>query len=320
MTISNGFLWADVDGLSLTPEDKDILEHPFISGVILFSRNYECIHQLKELTRQIKSINPNLIITVDQEGGRVQRFREGFTELPSMRYWSGIGDQGSGIGLRELSVEFFHTLSTMVTELRSVGVYSSLLPILDIDYDRNKVIGHRSFGDKNTVIKLGEQMIDYFHQLKMPVTAKHFPGHGWVTLDSHFHLPVDERSFSEIEKNDLEPFAKLSKKCDAIMLAHVVYEQVDPNPVCFSRFWIQDILQKKLDFKGLVISDDLSMQAMAAMGSYHDRASRALEAGCDVLLACNSRPGVIDILGYTKPPKNPKLREKMAYYGRFLHS
>lgn len=312
MKPSNGFMWADVEGLSLTSEDKDILSHPFISGVILFSRNYESVNQLKELTRQIKSINPNLIITVDQEGGRVQRFREGFTELPSMRYWTEDSNRLSAIG--------YQLLSTMVSELRSVGVYSSLLPVLDIDYDRNKVIGHRSFGDKNNVIKLGEQMIHYFHQLKMPVTAKHFPGHGWVTLDSHDDLPIDERSFIDIEENDLQPFSALSAKCDAIMLAHVVYEQVDPNPVCFSRFWIQDVLQNQLKFQGLIISDDLSMQAMAAMGSYHDRATRALKAGCDILLVCNSRLGVIDILDHTKGQKNTRIHEKIANYARFMNS
>lgn len=327
----NGFLWADVSGLTLTSEDKEILAHPFISGVILFSRNYESPKQLQELTRQIRAVSPELIITVDQEGGRVQRFREGFTELPSMRYWAektGIGDQGSGIGresvgnekmiLADTKSQFSKTLSIMVNELRSVGVYASLLPVLDIDYNRNQVIGHRSFGNQAQVMRLGEWMIDQFHQLKMPVTAKHFPGHGWVTADSHVDLPIDERSFDEIAKHDLQPFQKMAAKCDAMMLAHVIYSQVDPNPVCFSRFWIQDVLQKQLQFKGLIISDDLSMQAVARMGSYADRAMRALESGCDILLVCNARNGVIDILDHVTFNHSAHFIEKLSSYARFL--
>jgi beta-N-acetylhexosaminidase len=207
----------------------------------------------------------------------------------------------------------------MVNELRDVSVDSTLVPVLDIDYDRNAVIGHRSFGDnKNSVITLSEIMIDQFHALQSPVTGKHFPGHGWVTLDSHFHLPVDERSFEEIAQNDLQPFSKLSQKLDAIMLAHVVYENVDPLPVCFSRFWIQTVLRSQLQFDGLIMSDDLSMQAVAKMCSYEDRARRALEAGCDILLACNSRAGVVEVLDRVVPVKNEQLPRRLDHYARFI--
>jgi len=315
MKQSNGFLWTDVAGLTLTAEDKEILAHPFISGVILFSRNYEAKAQLTALTQQIKSVSKDLIITVDQEGGRVQRFRTGFTELPSMEHW------GSTYYSAKLKTEreFSALLNTMVQELRNTGVYSSLVPVLDINYDRNQVIGHRSFGDnQKIVIELSTFMIDQFHQLKMPVTGKHFPGHGWVTLDSHFHLPVDERSFETISQHDLQPFVSLSKKLDAIMLAHVVYENVDPNPVCFSRFWIEEILRKQLHFNGLVMCDDLSMQAMAEMGSYSDRANRALESGCDVLLVCNSREGTVDVLDGVLPLKNEDFARRLNHYSRFL--
>lgn len=315
MKRSQGFLWADVAGLTLTAEDKEIFAHPFISGVILFSRNYESVAQLQALTQQIKSISKALIITVDQEGGRVQRFRTGFTELPSMAHWGATYYSEK----EKTQCEFSAILNTMVQELRNTGVYSSLVPVLDINYDRNQVIGHRSFGDNQKIVtELSEWMIDQFHQLKMPVTGKHFPGHGWVTLDSHFHLPVDERSLEVISQHDLQPFASLSKKLDAIMLAHVVYENVDPNPVCFSHFWIQDVLRKQLQFDGLVMCDDLSMQAMADMGSYADRANRALESGCDIILVCNSREGTIDVLDGVSPRKNNALARRLNHYGRFL--
>jgi beta-N-acetylhexosaminidase len=215
--------------------------------------------------------------------------------------------------------EFVSVLTSMVNELRDVGIDSTLVPVLDIDYDRNKVIGHRSFGsNKNIVTQLSEFMIHQFHALRSPVTGKHFPGHGWVTLDSHFHLPVDERSLEEITQNDLFPFIQLSKKLDAIMLAHVVYENVDPQPVCFSRFWIHTILREQLQFDGLIMSDDLSMQAVAKMCSYADRARLALEAGCDILLACNSREGVIEVLDRVLPNKNEQLIRRLSQYRRFM--
>ena len=315
MSQSNGFLWADVNGVSLTAEDKEILAHPSVSGMILFSRNYESVVQLQSLTREISKISPQLIITVDQEGGRVQRFRDGFTELPAMGSW------GNDYVTRpeKTKHDFSHMLHRMVKELQNVGVYSTLVPVLDIDYDRNKVIGHRSFGNnENIVTALSDFVIDQFHQLKMPVTGKHFPGHGWVTLDSHFDLPIDERSFEEIFARDLQPFSQHAARLDAIMLAHVVYEQVDPQPVCFSRFWIQEVLRNQLSFDGLIMTDDLSMQAVAKMASYEDRAKMALEAGCDILLACNSRDGVARILDRVTPKKNEGLDRRLQRYSRFL--
>lgn len=311
----NGFLWIDIDGTELTAEDREILSHPFVSGVILFSRNYESVSQLQNLTHEIRKISPQFIITVDQEGGRVQRFREGFTELPAMQTW---GD--AFLAQPEKAAQnFSHFLSVMVKELKNAGVYSSLVPVLDINYDRNQVIGHRSFGNHFSIVaKAGEFFIDQFHALQMPVTGKHFPGHGWVTLDSHFDLPIDERSFQEIQQNDLMPFARLSKKLDAIMLAHVIYSQVDPEPVLFSRFWVQDVLRNQLHFDGLILCDDLSMKAVAKMGSYDDRAHRALEAGCDIVLVCNSRSGVIEILDRVSPKQNPDFSRRITQYSRFL--
>jgi len=311
----NGFLWVDVAGLTLSPEDKEILSHPFISGVILFSRNFESKKQLRELTHQIKLVSPTLIITVDQEGGRVQRFREGFSELPAMGEWG----RNYSRDAEKTKNDFKFILKKMIVELREVGIDSTLMPVLDIDYDRNKVIGHRSFGNnKNIVTELSDFVIDQLHALHSPVTGKHFPGHGWVTMDSHVDLPIDERVFETIAQHDLQPFATLSAKLDAMMLAHVVYENIDPQPVCFSRFWIQTVLRKQLHFDGIIMSDDLSMQAVAQMCSYEDRARRALEAGCDILLVCNSREGAIEILDRVLPVKNNDFQRRLSHYSRFL--
>ena len=312
----HAFLWADVAGLSLSQEDKDILSHPFISGVILFARNYESPAQLKALTREIKSVSPELIITVDQEGGRVQRFREGFTELPAMQYWgSAYSAATHEAAKKSVKDQFSKTLSVMMTELKKVGVDSTLVPVLDIDYDRNKVIGHRSLGDNpQLIVELSDFMIDVCHHLSMPVTGKHFPGHGWVTVDSHLDLPIDERAAERVFQNDLLPFKKLATKLDAIMLAHIIYQNIDPNPVCFSAFWIRDVLRTQLQFDGLIMSDDLSMQAVAKMGGYDARATAALEAGCDILLVCNAREGVITILDQVKPKSTLDFERRLMRY------
>jgi beta-N-acetylhexosaminidase len=314
MNKTPGFLFADIAGLTLTPEDKEILAHPFISGVILFSRNYESIDQLRALTHQIAAVSPDIVITVDQEGGRVQRFRTGFTDLPSMGHWGAA----YAMDAQKTQHDFACMLQRMVEELRDVGVYSTLVPVMDINFDRNTVIGHRSFGDNAEIVTaLSAFMIAQFHALRSPVTGKHFPGHGFVTLDSHFALPVDERSFDEILQHDLQPFSQLSAVLDAIMLAHVVYTQVDPLPVCFSSHWIRAVLRQQLHFDGLILCDDLSMQAVASMGSYDERASAALAAGCDIVLACNDRAGVITILDHVLPKKSDDLARRFHHYCRF---
>src|SRR3989338_5232850 len=289
----NGFLWIDVAGLELTEEDKEILAHPAVSGVILFARNYESLSQLKNLTHTIKQVSSQLTITVDQEGGRVQRFQTGFTKLPSMREWGARFIESPDHTKRDFS----KLITVMTTELKNAGVDSSLLPVLDVDYHRNKVIAERSFHqDINVITELGSFMIDCLHQASFKAVGKHFPGHGWVLADSHLELPVDERPLDVIAMQDIQPFARLSHKLDAIMLAHIVCDKVSPLPICFSPYWIKTILRKQLNFQGVVMCDDLSMQAVACMGNYEDRARQALEAGCDVLLVCNSRAGVVEIL------------------------
>lgn len=315
MSHAHPFLWIDVAGLRLSAEDKELLKHPSVSGVILFSRNFQSIDQLRSLTREIHAISPQLVIVVDQEGGRVQRFREGFTELPAMAHWGAE----YLVAPERARTEFSDMLGVMVSELRHVGIYSTLAPVLDIDYQNSTVIGHRSFGNNADIVtKLAKLMIGTMHAHHMPVTGKHFPGHGFVAADSHHELPVDERSWQAIFSQDLQPFSRLSSQLDAIMLAHIVYEQLDSSPVCFSHFWVQTILRMQLHYDGMIMSDDLSMGGAAGMGSYTDRANRALKAGCDVLLVCNYRPGVIEIVDRVPQRKNAVAAQRIQKYSRFL--
>jgi len=311
----SSYLWMDVLGHELSSEDKEILAHPSIFGVILFAKNFESIAQLYSLTQSIKSISSNLMIAVDQEGGRVQRFRDGFTELPAMSHWGRLY-QSSAVNAEVL---FKKTLCTMVEELRAVGVDANLAPVLDLNHERSQIIGERSFGsDPSLVTKLANIFIGQMHQLKMPVVGKHFPGHGWVVADSHLELPVDDRDWEVIHRQDLVPFSKLAHKLDAIMPAHVVYSKIDALPAGFSPFWIQTVLRKRLGFEGLVVTDDLTMQGAAVFGDYATRAEMALDAGADVLCVCNNRDGVIQILDRVKKPKSTLSKERLRRYCRFI--
>ncbi len=287
-------LLIDIEGSSLTAEDKDLLRDPRVSGVILFTKNFINKDQLKELTSAIHEVNDRLFISIDQEGGRVQRLMDGFTKLPSMRHWGQMyreNPDAARDGLKMIS-------NTLVSELYDVGIDISLVPVLDIDHGVSWVIGERSFGNEHELVtELSEVLIDTLHSVQMPVTGKHFPGHGAVVLDSHEGLPVDDRSHEDIKNNDMQPFSTLISKLDAVMPAHIVYPNIDDQPAGFSSKWLQEILRNKLQFKGVIISDDLSMGgAAAAFGSYVTRARKALNAGCDLLCVCNNRAGVLEIL------------------------
>lgn len=313
--MKKGFLWVDVPGYSLTAEDKEVLAHPAVSGVILFSKNFESIPQLQSLTSAIRAVSPNIMITVDQEGGRVQRFVEGFTRLPAMSHWGQWYRQSETQALSAMQ----DTLKKMITELRGVGAYASIAPVLDIDYGRCQVIGERSFGsDVELVTAMGQHFIDCMHRLGMPVMGKHFPGHGYVTGDSHHVLPVDERSFEQIASCDLQPFAQLASRLDAIMPAHVVYSQIDSKPAGFSRHWLQTVLREQLQFNGLIVTDDLTMQGAAGFGGYADRAHLAFEAGADIVIVCNSRGGVVEILDNVRLPKDGFFEQRLRRYSRFV--
>ena len=292
-------LIIDIASFELDSVEREKLAHPVVGGLILFSRNYADIKQLDALISDIRrTVNRPFLIAVDHEGGRVQRFREGFTHIPSMADIENIyPEQHSKQNALAKSMGF-----VMAYELLRRDIDISFAPVLDIN-GVSEVIGSRAFSSSHVETA---RMASYFSsgmQLAgMKATGKHFPGHGSVREDSHIDMPVDDRSFEEIEAVDLSVFKKIieQERIQAIMPAHVIYSQVDDKPAGFSQRWIQQVLKQQLGFKGVVFSDDLSMQAASAAGSVCDRADQALAAGCDMILVCNSpneAESVIDHLG-----------------------
>lgn len=281
--MKQGSLMLDLAGLWLTPEDRHLLRQPEVGGLILFARNTESPVQVRELIRSIRAVRPDMLIAIDQEGGRVQRLRREVLRLPAL---ARIAD--CGVANQPEVAEAAAWL--MATEVLACGIDISFAPVLDLDYKRNQVIGDRSFGgDPQRVVELGRSYIGGLHQAGMAATGKHFPGHGWADADSHFALPVDKRSEVEIRQTDLQPFAALASLLDGIMPAHVVYSAVDKTPAGFSKRWLQDILRAELGFKGVIFSDDLSMVGAHAVGNMTQRVDAALTSGCDMLLVCNDR-------------------------------
>lgn len=294
--MSLGPVMLDVDGIELTTEDKEVLLHPLVGGVILFTRNFESMQQLETLVRDIHNLrSPRLLIAVDHEGGRVQRFRDGFTNLPAMARFGEVyeKDQSKARSLTKLCGWL------MAVELRAVDIDFSFAPVLDLDYGVSTVIGDRAFHSQPKIVAdLTHSFIQGMHEAGMAATGKHFPGHGAIAADSHVAMPVDHRAYDEIYANDIAPFRSLIKKdLAAIMPAHVIYDQVDSQPAGFSEFWLKDVLRQRLNFQGVIFSDDLDMKGASVVGeSYADRAKAALHAGCDMVLVCNNRPGALQAL------------------------
>jgi beta-N-acetylhexosaminidase len=293
--LSLGPLMLDLMGVDLDAEEREILCHPAVAGVILFARNFEGPEQIAALTADIHGLrDPHLLVAVDQEGGRVQRFREGFTRLPPARRFGELSLAHPASARRFAKAVGW----LMAAELRSVGVDFSFAPVLDLDRGLSRVIGDRAFADAvDTVSDLALAWSEGMHEAGMAAVGKHFPGHGGVVQDSHEELPVDRRSFEDIEMEDLVPFERLiSRGLEAVMPAHLVYPRIDPNPAGFSSFWLRRILRHRLGFQGVIFSDDLNMAAAAAAGGDAERAVSALEAGCDILLVCNNRPAALEVL------------------------
>ncbi len=285
---------VDVGGLSLTAEDREVLAHPLVGSVILFSRNVDTPEQIRALTDDMRAARPNLLIAVDQEGGRVQRFREGFTRLPAMR---SFGRQHDSDPVAALSAARACG-ELMAREVRAVGVDFSFAPVLDLDAGISGVIGDRAFHSQpEPAIALIRAFMQGMKAGGMMTIGKHFPGHGSVAADSHLALPVDARAWAEIEAYDLKPFAALARELDGIMPAHVVYPQVDPLPAGFSPFWLKTVLREQLGFQGVIFSDDLCMEGAVGVGPMSERVDVALAAGCDVVLICNNRAEVLGVLG-----------------------
>jgi beta-N-acetylhexosaminidase len=286
---------VDLLGTTLSQEEKEILQHPLVGGVILFSRNFESAAQVEALCQQIHALrSPHLLISVDHEGGRVQRFRKDFTRLPPV---AAIGKQYHQHPQQALQ-RAEQTGWLMAAELRAVGVDFSFAPVLDLDYGVSEVIGDRSFHrDPKVVIDIARAYIHGMKKAWMSAVGKHFPGHGAVEVDSHLGLPVDKRYFEDMLQADMLPFSQLcQKELAGIMPAHIVFEQSDEMPAGFSRFWLQEVLRERFGFQGAIISDDLSMEGAAIVGGPLERAEAALEAGCDMVLVCNNPGSVVEVI------------------------
>lgn len=287
-----GPIVCDIAGTVLTEHEVERIWNPLVGMVILFSRNYENPQQLAQLTKEIHDVKPGVLIAVDHEGGRVQRFREGFTSIAAMGDLGLLTQKDRQAGMCAASAAGF----ILASELRACGVDFSFAPVLDLDYGRSSIIAKRSFGrDPGLVCELARTLIAGMSAAGMACCGKHFPGHGWVKADSHLDLPVDERSLQRLEEADLLPYRWLSLLLPSVMTAHVKYENIDSEPASFSSYLVTDILRKKLGYPGFIFSDDLSMQGAKAEGSLLVRVQKALEAGCDGLIICNS-PQEVDAL------------------------
>ena len=305
-----GPVMVDLAGVAIEPAERELLLHPQVGSVILFTRNYESPAQLARLTAEIHALRtPPLLIAVDQEGGRVQRFREGFTRLPPLRE---IGrryaaSRGDGLALaRQLGW-------LMASELRASGVDMSFAPCVDLDYGVSQVIGDRALHtDASAVAELAVAYMLGMREAGMAATAKHFPGHGAVAADSHVALPVDRRPWPDIEA-DLQPYRRLmANGLPAVMAAHIVFPEVDDRPASLSRRWIDGVLRRELGFQGAVFADDLSMKGAAAFGDIGARGALALAAGCDVLPVCNDRAAAVALVESLKAAPDPVSRMRLV--------
>jgi len=299
-----GPVMIDLEGLELGESDRRRLLHPNTCGAILFARNFETRAKLVSLTSAIRELRPELIIAVDHEGGRVQRFRsDGFTALPPMRRIGKLWDRDDSPSKLEAVRAATAVGYVLASELRACGVDFSFAPVLDLDYGHSEVIGDRAFHHDPRTVTLLAQALTYGMALAgMANCGKHFPGHGWASADSHLHLPLDERDLDTILDADAAPYGWFGIGLAAVMPAHVVYPEVDSLPAGFSPVWLQKILRQKLGFLGVIISDDLNMEGARVVGDVLTSAQAALRAGCDMLLACN-RPDRLDRLldGLTSP-------------------
>jgi len=295
----------------LTAADRARLLHPLTGGVILFTRNFESCEQLDALTASIRALRtPSLLICVDHEGGRVQRFRDGFTAVPAMRTLGELWDND----VAKAAAEAERLGRLMARELRAHGVDFSFAPVLDVDFGASAVIGDRAFhGNPNAVAHLASCLRRGLNAGGCAAVGKHFPGHGFIAADSHVALPVDERTLDTLLTDDLIPFAALAKEgMEAVMPAHVIYPAIDGVAAGFSRIWLQDILRGRLQFDGLIFSDDLEMAGAHAAGDIVARAEAAVAAGCDMVLACNDFADMDDLLARWKPQAQPDLPRRTA--------
>ena len=285
----------DLDGESLSDEEKNLLLNPHVGGVLLFSRNIISRDQVVSLCNQIAKVNPNILIAVDQEGGRVQRLINGYTLLPSMQKLGQLAVQDKENGL----ILAANLGWLMASEVIASGLDISFAPVLDLDVDRSSIIGDRSFGDiPERVIKIASLFIDGMNEAGMQAVGKHFPGHGGIYADSHLVPVEDFRTLEELKKHDLLPFSALKDKLGGIMTAHISFPEIDTKIATFSKFWLSEILRNDIIFQGVIFSDDLSMKGANSEETISEKLNQALGAGCNMILICNDRPAVIEALNF----------------------
>ena len=310
--MSLGPIMLDLDSVEMSPEEREILLNPLVGGVILFTRNFSSVEQITHLVKEIHQLRePRLLVAVDHEGGRVQRFRDGFSSLPAVGHFGEIYKHNPKRA--HLLAETAGWL--MAAELRAIGVDFSFAPVLDIDYGKSSVIGDRAFHqDSQVITELAHAYTIGMNDAGMAATGKHFPGHGAVVADSHTDIPVDDREYKEIYTNDILPFKRMIHHgIAAIMPAHVIYSKVDKLPAGFSEIWLKDILRKRLAFQGVIFSDDLDMKGASVIGEkYVDRAEKAISAGCDMVLVCNNREGALNVVDNLTGHNDPVAHLRLA--------
>jgi len=309
--MSLGPVMLDIEGLALSPRDRDLLREPAVGGVILFTRNFESAEQVADLVTEIRALrSPPLLIAVDHEGGRVQRFREGFTLMPPMRHIGREYDRDSAQGLKIAREAGW----LIASELRAAGIDLCFAPCVDLDWGVSEIIGNRSFHRKpEAVSELAEAFARGLRSAGMAAVAKHFPGHGAVVADSHLKLPVDRREYGLI-LDDMRPYERLMNTgvVAGVMLAHIVYQEIDSTPAGFSEYWIQRELRTRLGFGGAVFCDDLTMKATASYGSMPERARLSLHSGCDMILVCNDRDAAHEAVDALNDYSNPLSLVRLA--------
>jgi beta-N-acetylhexosaminidase len=311
-----GPVMLDVTGPELSVEEREMLAHPAVGGVILFARNYESPGQIAALAADIHAVRrPQLLIGVDQEGGTVQRFRAGFTPLPPMSVFGELYDHEPARALQICEQCGW----VMAAELRAVGVDFSFAPVLDLRAGVSRVVNERAFhADPEVIARLAAAFVRGMHGAGMAAVGKHFPGHGSVAADSHHEMPIDDRDYQDIRYRDMIPFERLiQRRLAAIMPAHVTYSCVDARPAGFSDVWLKRILRGELAFQGVIFSDDINMAGAAVAGGPPERARAALEAGCDMVLTCNDRGAVAAVLDALDEPREPTAQVRlMRMHGR----